>query len=129
MKRSPLLHAAFLILVIAVMTSLNGCDKMKDPYLNVNLLTAGKSCEASQCHLSTALFKYPPTSGHHTDHLIRNYNCDVCHGNYMLNPLHMNSLLDTSSGVAPFNDRNPNGIWTPATSTCASLSCHGDRAW
>ena len=128
MKRSLLIHGAFLVLISAVMAFITGCDNMKDPYLSVNLLQPGKSCEASQCHPSTELFTYPPTSGHHFDHLIRNYDCDTCHNNYFINPNHMNSILDPAPSVI-FSDRNPNGSWNHATQTCSNLTCHVDRVW
>ncbi len=100
-----------------------------------------RGCEASTCHLATQLGEYPPTSGTHGIHLasLTKINCNDCHCNYDLNPLHKNGIINgynKNTGGQAYGDvvffntaKNINGAWNDRDSTCNALACHLSAGW
>ena len=116
-----------------------GCSEIKNPSFKSGIGSRG--CGASSCHVSSPLGEYPPTGGNHGIHAASDTDiaCSQCHGDYTLNPLHKNGIVDRASvmtgrsiqgGVVVFDQSlNPTGTWNVTTQTCSGLGCHTQAPW
>lgn len=116
-------------LVIAIVTLYfyGGCARENKPQFN----TQATTCEAYECHGSTVLGQMTPVSGKHQQHLGKGYSCELCHNDYMSNPLHRNMILDVNSGatIVQFNQQNPAAYWDDERTSCNNMTCHGAASW
>ncbi len=111
------------ILIIPLATfALSNCSKER------SLLPKQVStCNASECHASSQLNKYPPQSGKHALHLVNGLICENCHKDYDSNPKHKNGVVDISSdtGAVKFDTYSSAGKWFYSSGECSNLECHG----
>jgi hypothetical protein len=82
-------------------------------------------CRAPECHPSSPLNQYPPSSGEHTRHLnARENNCNLCHDNYRSKPLHKNGVVNGYFIIFFYRSDNPDALWDGDYKTCNNISCH-----
>jgi predicted CxxxxCH...CXXCH cytochrome family protein len=61
----------------------------------------------------------PPSTGHHTSH--DSAACSECHGHSGAGTTHVNGTADV-----PFSSSAPGAVWTAATLSCGTFTCHGE---
>ncbi|MFC1671205.1 CxxxxCH/CxxCH domain-containing protein [Spirochaetota bacterium] len=85
------------------------------------------NCNAADCHSSTILGQFPPSSGRHIAHLAKGTDCGNCHFDYMNNPIHKNGIVDIQNGeeIISYNSDNKGSLWNNTSKSCSNLSCHG----
>ncbi len=84
----------------------------------------------TSCH-NASVSPNPLPTGRHSRHVSSaGYACDKCHHDYQIQPTHNNGALQTA-GFVLFDASNASAVWTDATRTCSSTSCHGSsgKVW